>query len=470
MKKSLGKKFCFMGVGLIVLFVLLNVVLTYFLLIPFSTHLSKKQMEKIIVNITGRGNYSDEKFMEYIEQINDDWNTQITIVDKDKSIICTTRVSDYKKNTLGTITSELFDNNFDKLERGESATLTVNREKTNRIDIKVIKKIAENRYAVMTRSYRSLQNAAHLTIGFEIVVGIVLIFIGFIMVYCFSRKLVIPIRKMTVIADHISNLEFDMKVDIKTEDELGKLGESINKMCTYLEINMEQMQDDIEIRKRLVRNLSHEIKSPVAVIMGYADRLKAVILKEPEKALTYCEIISNESTRVDMLVKEMLELSKLGQETEELHPEHFAASRLFQALKERFQNEVMEKTVRYIEEYEKEDMLFADYIMLERAVYNLLRNAVIHGESEEMMVKITGSRNGDYYEFRVYNTGSFIKEEESNSIWEAFSKADKVRTRGKKQGSGVGLAIVREIIEAHAGYYSVENKEDGVEFLIAVKG
>ena len=470
MKKSLGKKFCFMGVGLIVLFVLLNVVLTYFFLIPFSAHLSKKQMEKIIVNITGRENYSDEKFMEYIEQINDDWNTQITIVDQDKSIICTSRVSDYKKNTLGTITRDLFDSNFEKLERGESATLTINRERTNRIDVKVIKKIAENRYAVMTRSYRSLQNATYLTIVFEIAVGVVLILMGFIMVYCFSRKLVIPIRKMTVIAEHISNLEFDMKVDIKTEDELGKLGESINKMCTYLEMNMEQMQDDIEIRKRLVRNLSHEIKSPVAVIMGYADRLKTVILKNPEKALTYCEIISNESTRVDMLVKEMLELSKLGQETDDLHPERFAASRLFQALKERFQNEVIGKSVRYIEEYEKEDILYADYMMLERAVYNLLRNAVIHGELEEMLVKIAGTRNGDYYEFRVYNTGSFIKEEEFNSIWEAFSKADKVRTRGKKQGSGVGLAIVREIIEAHEGYYSVENKEGGVEFLIAIKG
>lgn len=470
MKKSLGKKLCFVGVGLIVLFMLLNIVLTYFFLIPFSTYLSEKQMEKFVMTIANRENYSDEKFMEYIEQFNDDWNTQITIVDKDKNIICTTRVSDYRRNVLGTVTGAFFDDNFDKLEQGKVATLTRSKENTNRIDVKVIKKIAENRYAVMVRTYRSLQNATYSAIMFQVAAGIVLIFVGFIVVYCTSRKLVIPIRKMTATAEHISNLEFGMKINSETEDELGKLGESINKMCAHLEINMEQLQNDIESRKRLVRNLSHEIKSPVAVIMGYAGRLKAVILKDPEKALTYCEIISNESTRVDMLVKEMLELSKLGQETEELHPERFAASRLFEELKKRFQNAIIEKNVRYIEEYEKEDILFADYMMLERAVYNLLRNAVIHGESEELLVKITGSRNGDYYEFRVYNTGSFIKEEEFHSIWEAFSKADKVRTRGKKQGSGVGLAIVREIIEAHEGYYSVENKEDGVEFLIAVKG
>lgn len=470
MKKSLGKKLCFVGVGMIILFMLLNVILTYFFLIPFSTYLSEKQMEKFLVSIANRESYSDEKFMEYIEQFNDDWNTQVTVVDKEKKIICTTKVSDYRRNALGTVSSELFDTNFDKLEQGKAATLTRSKENTSRIDVKVIKKIANNRYAVMSRTYRSLQNAMYSAIMFEIIAGIVLIFIGFIIVYCVSRKLVIPIRKMTVAAEHISNLEFGMKIDIKSEDELGKLGESINKMCTHLEINMEQLQDDIESRKRLVRNLSHEIKSPVAVIMGYADRLKAVISKNPEKALEYCEIISNESTRVDILVKEMLELSKLGQETDELHPERFMVERLFRSVKERFQNESMGKNITYIEEYEKEDILFADYILIERAVYNLLRNAVIHGESEDMFVKINGRRKEEYYEFRVYNTGSFIKEEEFHSIWEAFSKADKVRTRGKKQGTGVGLAIVREIIEAHEGYYSVENMENGVEFLIAVKG
>jgi len=470
MKKSLGKKLCFVGVALIGLFVLLNIILTYFFMIPFSIFLNTGQMKELAESIENRDNYSDEAFMEYIEQINDDWNTQVTVVDEEKNIICTTRVGVYKSNKLGTTTSQLFDSNFDKLQEGKTATLTRSKENTNRIDVKLIKKIVDDRYVILSRSYRSLQNATYSAIIFDILAGIVLVLISFAVVYGISRQLVVPIRKMTVTAKNISNLEFDTKVDIKTEDELGQLAASINKMCEHLEINLEQLQGDIESRKRLVRNLSHEIKSPVAVIMGYADRLKAVISKDPEKALKYCEIISNESTRVDMLVKEMLELSRLEQQTDELHPETFMVERLFQAVLKRFYEENIEKNVRYIEEYDKEDKLKADYMLLERAIYNLLRNAITHGEIDDMVIKVNGKRNGEYYEFRVYNSGSYIKEEEFSSIWEAFSKADKVRTRGKKQGTGVGLSIVREIVEAHEGYYSVQNKDDGVEFLIAVKG
>ena len=292
--------------------------------------------------------------------------------------------------------------------------------------------------------------------------------IGYVVVSRLSRRIVVPIEKMTVAAEHISNLEFDTKVDIQTEDELGQLGQSINKMSGHLEQNLEMLQNDVENRKRLVRNLSHEIKSPVAVIMGYADRLKSVISKNPEKALQYCEIISDESGRVDMLVKEMLDLSKLEQQTSELNIESFTAGQLFQSLHKRFDEENSEKNIQYVEEYDREDRLWADYLLLERAVYNLISNAVFHGNTDKMLIRIRGEKKQDYYEIRVYNSGSFIPDEELSSIWEAFNKVDKVRTRGK-QGSGVGLSIVKEVVEAHKGYYSVQNMEDGVEFCIAIK-
>lgn len=468
MKKSLGKKLCFIGVVLIGLFVLLNIILTYFFMIPFSTYLNKRQMEEIVISIENREDYSDETFIEYIEQINEDWATQITVVDEEKNIICTTKVSDYKRNKLGAITSELFDSNFSKLQNGKSATLTKSKKNTNKVDVKVIKKIADNRYAILSRSYRSLQNATYSAIIFDALVGIVLVLIGYVVVFRMSRRIVVPIEKMTVTAEHISNLEFDTKVDIQTEDELGQLGKSINKMSGHLEQNLEMLQNDVENRKRLVRNLSHEIKSPIAVIMGYADRLKSVISKNPEKALQYCEIISDESGRVDMLVKEMLDLSKLEQQTNELSIESFTAEQLFQSLHKRFNEESSERNIQYVEEYDREDRLQADYLLLERAVYNLINNAFSHGNLDKMLIRVKGERKQDYYEIRVYNSGSFIPEEELSSIWEVFNKVDKVRTRGK-QGSGVGLSIVKEVVEAHKGYYSVQNIEDGVEFCIAVK-
>ncbi len=468
MKKSLGKKICFIGVALIGFFVLLNIILTYFFMVPFSAYLNERQMKEIVLSIESRNDYSDEKFMEYIESVSDDMNTQVTIIDGKKKIICTTRVTDYQKNKLGTATNNLFDSNFKKIENGKAVTLTRIKGDTNQINIKLIKKIGDNRYAILSRSYRSMQNATYSAIMFDAVVGIILVLIGYVVVSRLSRRIVVPIEKMTVAAEHISNLEFDTKVDIQTEDELGQLGESINKMSGHLEQNLEMLQNDVENRKRLVRNLSHEIKSPVAVIMGYADRLKSVISKNPEKALQYCEIISDESGRVDMLVKEMLDLSKLEQQTSELNIESFTAGQLFQSLHKRFDEENSEKNIQYVEEYDREDWLWADYLLLERAVYNLISNAVFHGNTDKMLIRIRGEKKQDYYEIRVYNSGSFIPDEELSSIWEAFNKVDKVRTRGK-QGSGVGLSIVKEVVEAHKGYYSVQNMEDGVEFCIAIK-
>ncbi len=169
-----------------------------------------------------------------------------------------------------------------------------------------------------------------------------------------------------------------------------------------------------------------------------------------------------------MLVKEMLDLSKLEQQTNELSIESFTAEQLFQSLHKRFNEESSERNIQYVEEYDREDRLQADYLLLERAVYNLINNAFSHGNLDKMLIRVKGERKQDYYEIRVYNSGSFIPEEELSSIWKAFNKVDKVRTRGK-QGSGVGLSIVKEVVEAHKGYYSVQNIEDGVEFCIAVK-
>lgn len=471
MKKSLGKKICVIGIVLIILFVVLNVTLTYFFMIPFSVYLSKQQMKDIALTIENEPSYESDTLLEKIEQAAEDTNTQTTIIDGTGRVICTTRMNYLEKNKIGERTAALFSKYRNQLDKGDfvSSTRDKNAADTNLIKVTLIKKVADDRYAILTRSYRSLQNVTKSALIFDFMAGVVIVLVGSAIMLRLSHQLVMPIRDMTEIAEHIANLEFDTKVKVTTEDEIGQLGKSINKMSVYLEKNLDQLQSDIEKRKRLVRNLSHEIKSPIAVIMAYADRLKAVISRTPDKALQYSEIISNESSRVDTLVREMLEFSKLEQWSEELHLETFETARLFEDLKTHFQEETMGRNIRYIENYDKTEWLRADYILLERAVYNLLRNAGNHGSGENMEIHVTGRRKGEYYEFFVYNSGSFIPESEYDSIWEVFGKVDKVRARGS-QGVGVGLSIVREIVEAHQGYYSVRNLGDGVEFCIAVKG
>lgn len=469
MKKSLGKKICAIGVAVIASFVIINIILTYFFMIPFSVYLSTKQMEKIAQTMEHEDSYTDEEFTDYIEQIDEDMNTAVTIIDGDKNVISTTKISEYHQKAVGEMSSILFDSTKEQLDNGEVVSMSRNSEKqTGVILVRVIKKVAKNRYVILGRSYRSLENAMYSAIVFDLLAGVVIILVGWLFVWRITKRMVIPIRNMQCAAEHISNLEFDIRVEVKSEDELGQLGMAINKMSDHLEANVVQLQNDLEKRKRLVRNISHEIKSPIAVIMGYADRLKVVLQKNPEKALQYCEIISNESTRVDVLVREMLELSKFEQKTEEMHQEPFAVKYLMKNIRNCFQDETLGKNITYTEQYNAEDVISADFLLLERALNNLVRNAVAHGTGDQMQIRVAGKRNEEYYEFRVYNSGSHIDESEMESIWDAFSKVDKARTRGK--GFGVGLSIVQEIVSAHDGYCGVENVEDGVEFMIAVRG
>lgn len=469
MKKSLGKKICAIGVALIASFVIINIILTYFFMIPFSVYLSTKQMEKIAQTMEHEDSYTDEEFTDYIEQIDEDMNTAVTIIDGDKNVISTTKISEYHQKAVGSMSSILFDSTKEQLDNGEVVSMSRNSEKqTGVILVRVIKKVAKNRYVILGRSYRSLENAMYSAIVFDLLAGVVIILVGWLFVWRITKRMVVPIRNMQRAAEHISNLEFDIRVEVKSEDELGQLGMAINRMSDHLEANVVQLQNDLEKRKRLVRNISHEIKSPIAVIMGYADRLKVVLQKNPEKALQYCEIISNESTRVDVLVREMLELSKFEQKTEEMHQESFAVKYLMQNIRNCFRDETLEKNITYTEQYNAEDVISADFLLLERALNNLVRNAVAHGTGDQMQIRVAGKRNEEYYEFLVYNSGSHIDESEMESIWDAFSKVDKARTRGK--GFGVGLSIVQEIVSAHEGYCAVANVDDGVEFMIAVKG
>lgn len=472
MKKSLGKKICWTGCLLIIAFVVLNAVLTYFLMPSFSTLFYRGQMSELGDSLAQMSVTDGQTLQDVIDEFDAMHGVKVTLIDGEKNVLYTTRASLKMESDYWKWSMKLFDTNRKKIDEGEKAFLTRNKQQNSSnkkaIQLTMIQKIDENRYAAITRSYQSLYNAMYSAIIFDMTVGVFIILLGWIVVYQLSRRLIVPIRKMTDAAEHISNLEFDTMVEVKTEDEIGQLGQSINKMSRQLEMNVTQMQEDIESRKRLVRNLSHEIKSPIAVIMGYSERLKTVVSKNPEKALEYCEIISNESTRIDILVREMLELSKMEQNVVELNAEERKIGVLFEDIRKRFEEESLGRNIDFRENYNASDIVVADYTLLERAVYNLVRNALVHGSMEQMQLVLNGERKGEYYEIKVYNSGSHIDHDEISALWEPFNKVDKVRTRGKNS-YGVGLTIVKEIVEAHNGYYSIQNVDDGVEFTIAIK-
>ena len=472
MKHTIKRKFTIIGAGMIAGFILINIILTYVFMTPFTIMLSTRQLNNIAVQLENQNMHEEDEFQNYIDQLEEDMNTRITIIDGNGYVLFSTSTNwnNRDKLSVDSPSGKLFYENRENLDAGKSVSSSRENDSTTseRIRIFLVRKVGEDRYAFVSRSYRSFQNSMKAAILFELVSGGVLLILGLILVRHWSYYFVTPIEQITEAAEHISNLEFDTKVEVTASDELGQLSTAINRMSDHLEANVEQLHEDIENRKKLVRNLSHEIKSPVAVIMGYADRMKTVIDNNPDKARKYCEIISDESNRIDVLVKEMLDFSKLEQEYGEPDKERFKASRLFEDLKKRFNQENIESKIKYEDRYVPDEYINADYIMMERAVYNLIRNAVTYVSGEAPLIKVSGTNTDGYYVVSVYNSGSNIPDEDRHTIWEPFGKVDKVRGRSKK-GYGLGLSIVREIVEKHEGRYRVDNLDDGVSFVISFK-
>lgn len=489
MKKSLKVKLSVTGACLIVLFVGLNILFTYLWMSPFSMRLTVNQMEKQADAMKFQMDLPEEEFQQYIEQIEEDYNMSVTVFDSDKNIIATTSAVRAKENKLGVITEQLYDENTNLLDRGKAVRYFRDKNKendsseaaqqtkktvskngvagnTDPIRIIMLKKLSDDRYVVLHRTWRSFYNATLSAILFDALAGIIIIVLGILVVWKLSDYVVKPVKEIAEVAEHIANLEFDMKAPEEKQDEIGQLGKSINWMSDHLEHSLLQLQEDIDNRKRLVRNLSHEIKSPVAVIMGYADRMKAIIKKNPDKAIEYSEIISNESSRIDILVKEMLDFSRLEQQMYSLNLENIAIRQMLEKIAVRVREENMNRKF-CIQVNCDDSTIVADYGLLERAVYNLVHNAVNHGAASDLVITMKGERRNDQFMIWVHNTGSHIPQEELPHIWDVFYKVDKARVRNKN-GCGVGLSIVREIVEAHMGSYEAGNDENGVYFSITL--
>jgi signal transduction histidine kinase len=270
---------------------------------------------------------------------------------------------------------------------------------------------------------------------------------------------------MSKIAEDISNLNFDRKIEVKTQDELGVLAGSINTVSDKLKVSIEGLKNDIEIQKTLSRNMFHELKTPIGVIKGYAEGLAFGVADSPEMREKYVGIIVNECDRMDSLVVEMLELSKLEAKDYSLqNVEEFELGELIDSVKERLEHTLAEQNISFLYEYNSEIRIRANYELLERAINNLISNAVKYND-ENKYISLSASENKESIQISVFNTCKGIPQNEIGKIFDVFYKIDKARTR-ESGGHGLGLSIVKSIIELHQGSISVENKKGGVEFII----
>ncbi len=321
-----------------------------------------------------------------------------------------------------------------------------------------------------------ISNEVLLVIG-----GITILISAFISSFV-SKKFTDPILQLNDIANKMSKLDFSKKYRISdTENEINELGISINTMSDKLERTIKQLRDnnielekDIEekskideMRKQFISDVSHELKTPIALIQGYAEGLIENVNTDEESRKFYAEVILDESNKMDQLVKKLLELMKIEYGKREFNNEKMDIVSLTNKVITKASVMLEEKQIN-IKFSEKEPIyVYADEFYIEQVITNYFTNAMKHCESvdgrKEIEIKIYQNNKNSNIRFCMFNTGTNIKEEDLERIWGRFYKVDASRNRDDG-GSGIGLALVKAIMNNYQSDYGVVNKDDGVEF------
>ena len=298
---------------------------------------------------------------------------------------------------------------------------------------------------------------------FQFYTALAVLAAGGVAIYLMAGRITRPIAGMTGIAKSISKLDFSRRVNIKSKDELGELGGSINRMADQLSETLKALRRDVERRKQLVRNMSHELKTPVGVIKGYAEGLRYGVAEDAKQTEKYCKVIAEECDRMDGMISELLELSRLESGVFKPEPKDISVCGLMDTVIKRFAPAAAEKGVRLSAQCPQEIAVRTDGGLAERAVGNYVSNAIKH-TGGDMRVVVSAEDRDDFVRISVYNTGEPIAEEEQKKLWDVFYMADKARMR--ESSHGLGLSIVKSIAELLGARYGARNAEGGVEFFI----
>lgn len=336
--------------------------------------------------------------------------------------------------------------------------------------------LSNGNYLLLGTAVEPIVESVNIANRFFIITGIITIIVGSIIILFLSKRFTKPILELNEIAQRMAKLDFSKKYTGKTNDEIGQLGKSINILSDKLERAIrelkeanEKLKKDIErerkideMRKEFISNVSHELKTPIALIQGYAEGLKVNVNQDEENKNYYCDVIIDEAHKMNRMIKQLLDLSQLESGYMHIEKEDFNITVLIEEILKKNTLIFEEKNISVLFDYEEQFIVNADVYMTEQVITNYLTNAVNHVDDKRIIKVEVKRKNGKVIVY-VYNSGKHIPDDELDKIWISFYKTDKARTR-EYGGTGLGLSVIKAIQKAHGNGYGVENVEGGVRF------
>lgn len=376
-----------------------------------------------------------------------------------------------------------YDEEIEVLDRGRTYILQQTTDINVRLQYLEMWGILDSgNYFIIRTPIESVQESVLISSGFLIGIGIVVVILSCMIIWFWAGKFTRPITELTDISRRMTELDFEAEYSGKSFNEIDVLGENFNQMSNELETtiselktaNNELMKDNEkktqidEMRKDFINHVSHELKTPIALIQGYAEGLLDNVNEDVESREFYCEVIIDEAEKMNRMVKKLLTLTQLESGNEQVVMERFELTSVIQGVLQSADILIQQKEVQVFFDEKAPVYVWGDEFKVEQILTNYLTNALNHVKYDNKIdIRIHQLENK--IRVSVFNTGDPIPESELDKIWIKFYKVDKARTR-EYGGSGIGLSIVKAITESMHQICGVKNYENGVEFWFTLDG
>lgn len=403
-----------------------------------------KELVKTAETITKT--YNEQNYEEMLDNISHDSGTCIELV-KDNKLIYLSNI--YNKGcTANSKDAYNYKSDFIKSE-DQTARYTIKNQRFNNKTLILALKLNNNTQLFISASLEPLDATVTILRSQLFYITLLIVALSLVVSYFISKRISNPIIKMKNKAKEIAKGNYNITFENSEIEEINELSKTLNYACSEL-IKTE------DLRRELLANVSHDLKTPLTMIKAYAELIRDVTYNDKEKMEKNLNIIIDETDRLNILVNDILELSKIQSNSTPLNIEEFDLNELIKEILKRYEIYI-EKENYKIEYKEKENIkIKADKIRIEQVLYNLINNAINYtGEDKKVIIQIKNEKNKIRVEIK--DTGKGIEKKELEYIWDKYYKVDKTHTR-VQVGSGIGLSIVKNILISHNFNYGVESK------------
>ena len=478
MRKQFAAIFCFLMIG--------TILLCWFINGTFLEKFYLDQKQKALTNayqVINKASNKDEiktdAFDIEMQKICEKNNISFIILDTGTKTLKTS-THDYE-----TLSRRLIDNLFERdsmpvvkvIEECEDYEIRITLESRTQTELFEMWGILDNGNLFLLLSpLESIRESVELANRFLAYVGIGSAILSAIIILYVTGKITRPIMELASISEKMTHLDFNARYQGNSKTEVAILGNNINELSGTLEKTISELKSannelkrDIEkknemdeMRREFLSNVSHELKTPIALIQGYAEGLKEGISDDEESRNYYCEVIMDEASKMNNIVKKLLTLNQLEFGNEIIHMERFDVVAMIRNYLQAHELLCSQKQIKVIMNDKEPLYVWADESMVEEIFNNYFSNAMNH-VAGEMVIDVKSEVCGENIRVTVFNTGDGIAEESIPYLWDKFFKVDKARTR-EYGGSGIGLSIVKAMMEALNQSYGVKNYDNGVAF------